>query len=350
MIGQFSDNQIKRYLMGLTTADETETLDELSFIDDDFAARMEGVENDLIDAYVQGELSGSELKRFEEYYLTTPLRIERVEFAKALNSFALQNIATESVEEVPVVEPEIQWSRPQPEEKSQSFWKSLLSIFTIPKLSLQVGFAAATMMMLIAGGWMLWQTMQMRGQIGANEAERAALQQREKELQNKVDQEQNKNIQTESELKQVRERLDKLEKQPAPAPQIAKNQPRPVAPMMPAPGKNDEVHFLSPQTRSLGNKTQLVIRSGAAQVPFRIELESNDYVTYQAELISSETDSAVWESNPLKAVTSKEQFFIDLKIPAKNINSADYKLRLKGITSAGETETIRDYALQIVKQ
>jgi hypothetical protein len=41
---------------------ETERFDELSFIDDDFAEQLTVVENELIDNYVRGELSGEKLE------------------------------------------------------------------------------------------------------------------------------------------------------------------------------------------------------------------------------------------------------------------------------------------------
>ena len=60
---------------------QSERLDELSVVDDDFAWRLSAVENDMVDAYVRGDLSGETLDRFRSFYLSTPKRRGRVEFA-----------------------------------------------------------------------------------------------------------------------------------------------------------------------------------------------------------------------------------------------------------------------------
>src|SRR5215470_9307521 len=77
------DQQLVRYLLGQVTPDEADRIDELSVVDDDIAARLRSVEDDLVDAYVRGALSGDTLARFESYYLSSPLRRERVRFARS---------------------------------------------------------------------------------------------------------------------------------------------------------------------------------------------------------------------------------------------------------------------------
>jgi hypothetical protein len=78
------DRMLLEYLLGTASAEETEHFDELSVVDEEFAWRLAGVESDLIDAYVRGELHGKTLGRFESVYLSSAKRRERVEFAKSL--------------------------------------------------------------------------------------------------------------------------------------------------------------------------------------------------------------------------------------------------------------------------
>src|SRR5215470_46098 len=51
------DEMLVRYLVGTTTDEETEALDELSIVDEAFAERLRAAEHDLVDAYASGELS-----------------------------------------------------------------------------------------------------------------------------------------------------------------------------------------------------------------------------------------------------------------------------------------------------
>jgi hypothetical protein len=76
------DDRLVRYLLALVTDEEAERLDEASVVDDEVAARLRDAENDLIDAFVRGALDARLQRRFEEIYLSTRLRRERVAFAR----------------------------------------------------------------------------------------------------------------------------------------------------------------------------------------------------------------------------------------------------------------------------
>ncbi len=92
----YDDQVLLRYLLGLLTAEETEHLDELSIADDEFALRLNVVENELVDAYVSNDLSGQNLEQFKTFYLSTVERRQRVAFAEALRVFAKGTAAAPS--------------------------------------------------------------------------------------------------------------------------------------------------------------------------------------------------------------------------------------------------------------
>ncbi len=88
MTQQTDDEQlITEYLLGSLPEAEVARLDELSFTNDEFNARLEGVEKDLIDLYVRGEMSDAMLERFNSHYLATPRRREMIGFAQAFQVF-----------------------------------------------------------------------------------------------------------------------------------------------------------------------------------------------------------------------------------------------------------------------
>jgi len=78
------DDAVIQYLLGGATEEQAELLDRWSVSDDDFADRLKALENNLVDAYVRGELTGETLERFRTYYLASPLRREKVRFAETL--------------------------------------------------------------------------------------------------------------------------------------------------------------------------------------------------------------------------------------------------------------------------
>src|SRR3954465_2665491 len=78
------DQQLIRYLVGLLPDQEAERLDEQSIVDDETAARLRCLENDLVDDYVSGRLEGEILAAFESFYLASPHRRDKGKFAQRL--------------------------------------------------------------------------------------------------------------------------------------------------------------------------------------------------------------------------------------------------------------------------
>jgi hypothetical protein len=144
------DELVVRYLLGLLEEDEAERLDELSVTNDDFAWRLRAVENDMVDAYVRGHLSGEKLNRFESFYLATPRRRERVEFAKALLTFT--------------------GKQAPPGARS---WRWAVAL----------GAVAAS----IVAGFLIYNQRQLQIQLSQLQVSHSDLQQRERELRSQLD-------------------------------------------------------------------------------------------------------------------------------------------------------------------
>ncbi len=72
------------YLLGALPETEAERFDELSIADDEFVSRLTAVENDLVDAYVRGDLSEDARRQFRAHYLSSQKRRDKVAFADAL--------------------------------------------------------------------------------------------------------------------------------------------------------------------------------------------------------------------------------------------------------------------------
>ena len=114
---QYDEELVVQYLLGSIPEEEATRLDELAFVNDEFAERLRAVEYDLVDAYVKGELSGEVLDRFQSHYLTSPARREKVKFAESL--LAWSNRTPEiSARSAPVATPAVVhlplWHLPPP--------------------------------------------------------------------------------------------------------------------------------------------------------------------------------------------------------------------------------------------
>jgi len=164
----YDDQTIRQYLLGALPEAETERIDELCFIDDDFDARVQTVERELVDEYVCGELAGPALAAFDSHYLASPRRRERVKFAHALRILADRVVAT----------PQAAVARLAAASELASRRRSLREFFAVPVW--RWGFAGALMLALVAGGWLIFEILSVRNQAGQVQA---PPQRREKELQ-----------------------------------------------------------------------------------------------------------------------------------------------------------------------
>jgi hypothetical protein len=78
------ERSIAAYFLGDLTADEAARFEEACFRDHELAEQIFAVEGELIEDYVWNRLSAEERSRFEQNYLTSDERVDRVKFAAAL--------------------------------------------------------------------------------------------------------------------------------------------------------------------------------------------------------------------------------------------------------------------------
>lgn len=314
----FDERAITDYLLGTLPASEIDHYDELSLTNDDFAEVLKAVENDLVDAYVRGELSGSILSSFQSNYLASPRRRNKVIFAKTLLEIEKSRIT-------PLAEEAVQKKSGRP---------GWFHLFTMPRPSLQLGFAAAAIVMLIAGAFLMVENIRLRAQIAQTRHEHAALQQREQELQQKLALKRSSDIETQKELERVRGKLQQLERELAAiAPKEAEQEPVLLA------------FNLSPQARGTSKIPQLMVPPGAGIIVFTLILEPNDFSVYQAVLENSEADSVLWRSGKLKADAGGQQ--VQLRISTKLLKPQNYILELSGIATDGSAEIVGSYRFRI---
>lgn len=78
------ENEIVRYLLGEMEEPELLSIETRLMSDSNFFAEVLAFEDELIDSYLNGELSDEETKSFREHFLVTSARWEQLQFAQAL--------------------------------------------------------------------------------------------------------------------------------------------------------------------------------------------------------------------------------------------------------------------------
>lgn len=83
-IVQEEQHILRQYLLGQLTEADVEQVELRLLTDTGYAEELDIIVNELIDQYVEKELSKEELQRFEEYFLNSPHRQHKLRFALAL--------------------------------------------------------------------------------------------------------------------------------------------------------------------------------------------------------------------------------------------------------------------------
>jgi hypothetical protein len=328
----YNDQVITQYLLGSLPETETERVEELCFVDDEFAVRLSAVENDLVDAYVRGKLSGEELERFDSHYLTSPKRRKKVKTAQMLRAYAEKAVATGQVV--------LASGPPQTNVKSFSPSPRLTHLlFTSPRL----GLTAAAALVLMGGGWLIFERSRLRGQIDEAEAARILLDQREKELQGLLEQQRAASSAIWTELERAREEKERVERQLALERQTSGSKPAS------APANLNILPFiLTAPARTASQVAAITIPSGTDYVVLQAELEPDDYSSYNAELFyRSGKTPAGWKREKLRSRALGDSRVIDIVIPATLLMSREYLLAVTGISDRGAAEGERGYLFRV---
>ena len=332
----FDQQAVTQYLLGALPEAEVERFDELSVTDHEFVEALGAAEKDLVDAYVQGELTGVALEQFKSHYLASPLRREKVKFAQAFQVFAEQNTGTR-VAEIQVESP----AKSETERKAAG-WLSGLSAFFAPRFALQWGLTVAALGLLIAGSWLAFDNMRLRQQMSQTQARRDALLRREQDLQKELEGQRSTSAQAEQELARVREERERLEQE------LKK---RLVEPQTSSATEPSIASFiLAPQMRGVGQLPVVSVPAKTDYVAMRLELEPNDYPAYRIALLDQSNNQILWRSSKLKARARGDGRALNVRFRADLLKpQAVYLLRATGVSANGASEIVGDYPFKVVK-
>jgi hypothetical protein len=228
---------ITDFLLGNLPEEEIERLDEMSLADDDFANRLQSVENDLIDAYVRSELSGTTLTQFKSNYLKSSKRQEKVAFAQALQK---------------------QFRKPVHKDHGSDF-------LTAPQSSFRWLLAAAAIVLLLFGSYLFFENVNLQNQVRQLQAERESSRQHEQQLQKQI-------AQLKHQTNDTRKEDIKL-----------------------------LAFVLMPQTRGINKIPLLNVPVGTEAIGLTLKFEIAEFPMYQAALKDLATDTVIWKSENLKA-------------------------------------------------
>lgn len=297
----------KRFLLGKVSETERAEIEDSFLAQDDSYQQLLIAEDDLIDAYVRGELPAPERELFERWLLASQHLRERVEFAQTLFNSVSGKAVPARVPDRPV-----------------SWWRSLARAFITRRPALGFAFAAALLVIVLGGLWLLTDRRLSRPSP-----------------------EQAKAIQPTP----VTPRESSTPNAPAEA-QQARNEERTPARETPTPTRPAPLiatfTLVPGLVRGENDAGALAVPAGATEVRLRLTLEGERYSKYRAT-VSTPEGRTVWSIEVTNAPSMKSTY-LTASIPADLLKNGDYVLDLSGAKAAGGWESVADYAFRIVKK
>jgi len=85
---------IRKYLLGYSEPEVAEAIEERLVTDQDYLQTFSIVKEELVEDYLDGDLSAEEVERFKNHFLTTPHRHRKLEISRALAEKANNTLAS----------------------------------------------------------------------------------------------------------------------------------------------------------------------------------------------------------------------------------------------------------------
>ena len=316
----YDDRLLTRYLLGALPVEDAERLDELCIADEEVATRLHALENDLVDAYVRGELSGADLGHFESFYLASAKRRQKVEFAAALFELEKRPVTVPAPVPAPVPQ-DTAVPTPRPKE-AEEFVQPPKPPLRRPVF--RWGFAFAAAVMLFAAGYLLMENLRLRKQMSDTHAQQAALDQHAQELQKQLNDQRSANEESLKEIERLRQSQPNLA------------QLTTVSLLLPPP------------MRGAARVATISVPSGTDLAVLLLTLESDEFPAYRADLKDPAANQILWSSASLQSTSLGEKKAISITVPASLLKQQNYIVELSGLPAHKARELIGGYPFRVM--
>ena len=311
--------EVKQYLLGTLTDEEKARLEEKYFTDDELFEQIEIVEDDLIDAYIRGELKADEAAHFEKNLGASERLAERVAFA--------QTLAISTQRTTP--------ARSTSHEIGVPFWRRL---FFPPSPQSSLRWVPVACLVVLAGGLLVFQLIRIRQELQRLHVERAQIEQR---YQTDADELSRRNAELNVQLAEARsenERLSNEIENAQKAPEDNSLRSLPAA------------FFLSPGAlRSSGKTTVVVVSSQRPTVRLDLGLDTADYSSYQATIRSIEGND-VFTRGDLPVRTRGAGKVVQFTVPTARLANGFYSVELSGRSSTEPLQRVTTYQFRVERK
>lgn len=295
---KIDDELAVRFLLGDLPDESRSKLEERFFQDDRFYEQLLAIQEELADDYVQDRLSQEDRARFENFFLQSPMRRERVEFAAAF-SRAVTGDDTRSP-------------------ATPRWWKSRMAL----------GAVAAAVMLVIAA-WLVVESRRPSEPVQQARTERDAslgTAAPDETREDRAGEDLNRDVETSS-------ALDSEDKASEKEPETKRVQRARDPSRLPPTTVDLAILVLTPnQTRGGTEEAKLFLPVSPQSVRIQLDLEREEsYASFLAELRTAQGRLA-WSKTGLQMQRTSYGSAVFLTIPAGTILAGEYEVALMGET------------------
>jgi hypothetical protein len=305
----YDDSLLIKYLVGSLPESDAERLDELSVSDQELAMRLEAIENDLVDSWARGELSGETLERFNRTYLSSPERKNKLRFAQALVAHQARAATATSSRAGSALQ----------RERSTSMWSQNFATRQFGRWA----FAMVVLLALLGSAYLAVDNSRLRRQLAQEAAQRKALESRQREV--------SRELATEG----VSNGVNNESQEPGALPSSSSSQ------------QNLLSVILLPAMRGVSPITTISMPAHSERVLMRLQLEANDFPEYRVALRDASLGQVIWRSQNLHSSPEAGKTIVSAIVPSSLLKAHNYVMELAGVRAQRE-ELMATYPFRVL--
>jgi HAMP domain-containing protein len=346
---------VRRYLLGELAEEERQRLEERLLTDDDFydafTALEDGVEEDLIDEYVDGELSGPAHETFSHVLMSTPERVEKLKLVRDLRARAPAPAVSAARAASGVVAGHEAGRGP----RRGRF--ALLGVFQNPWVGLSC--AAALLLAVSCSAWLVIRSNRLEAEVRRLQAREQAPRPEGAGPREEVDRLRSRNEELADSLRRSEEQRSGLERELASLKTREDAAAKPGKDSTPAGGPAIFSLFLPATRRGVVVEEKehvLTLPAGATPAAARARLvlgvrdvDPKDYKNFWAT-VGKRSGPEVWRSDRVKVSVKGRTGRAILLVPSELLPEGVYVAELNGLSVDGETEPISYVSFRVVRK
>jgi hypothetical protein len=299
---EFPDEAIRRFLFGGLNAAEQLRFEEALFADERLETRVRLAECELADDYAFGRLSAAERELFEQRYLVSTARQQKLSVSKALRDrFASASDVTQTGS---LRSQSVQTDTPS---AGTTIGERLQRLLGLNQPSWRLAFSVVILILLIGTVWSVLREPHIRNKFFAKRRPVPAA----------------------TPNAEQQEAHHAIKPSPTPPQEKTPSPPQPEHPI-PVPG----AIVLVPENKYDRDRiAQVSLAPDARDLHMQLEFKSNQPATYRAELLTV-AGQTVFTQTSLKPPAGGTT--IDFAVPVRFLKAGDYQVKLSRVTDGIE--------------